>query len=187
MFFLQKLEKNGNKLPKISIFMLIFFFSIDFAYSEDSSLKISKETEISAKFQDWSVVRTNRGDREICYLISVPIKTSSSFGKRGEPFFLVTNIPNDADEISASSGFIYNQNSDVEISFGSKRFYLFPYESRAWAQNKNDDIDIIKEMQKHDEITVMGVADNRKIANDFYSLIGFNQAYEKMKQICKGL
>jgi hypothetical protein len=163
------------KLIKFSL--IIFFIFGNGAQAE----------ELQAKFQDWSVFKTNRGDKNICYLASIPIKSGGNFYHRGEAFFIVTNIENDVDEISASSGFIYNQKSDVELSFGSKKFYLFPYKNLTWAQNKNDDIDIIKEMQKHEEITVTGIAANNKIAHDLYSLIGFNQAYEKMKQICKNL
>lgn len=161
----------------IKFFLIIFFIFGGQANAE----------ELQAKFQDWSVFKTNRGDKNICYLASIPIKSSGNFRHRGEPFFLVTNIENDVDEISASSGFFYNQKSDIELSFGSKKFYLFPYKNLSWAQNKNDDIDIIKEMQKHEEITVIGIAADNKIAHDLYSLIGFGQAYEKMKQICKNL
>jgi hypothetical protein len=143
--------------------------------------------ELRAKFQDWNVFKTERGEKVICYVASTPIKHSGSYNKRGEPFFLVTNIENDADEISVSSGFIYDKKSDVEVSFGSKKFYLFPYNSVAWANDKNDDIDVIKEMQKHGDMVVSGVARDGKTASDIYSLIGFAQGYLKMKQICKDL
>ena len=143
--------------------------------------------ELQAKFQDWNVFKTERGEKVICYVASTPIKHSGSYNKRGEPFFLVTNIENDADEISVSSGFIYDKKSDVEVSFGSKKFYLFPYNSVAWANDKNDDIDVIKEMQKHGDMVVSGVARDGKTASDIYSLIGFAQGYLKMKQICKDL
>ena len=69
-------------------------------------------------------------------------KSEGNFDKRGEPFFLVTNIENDADEISTSSGFIYNKNSNVELTFGIKKYYLFPYKTVSWANDKNDDADI---------------------------------------------
>lgn len=141
--------------------------------------------ELQGKFQDWNVFKTERGDKTVCYLASTPIKRDGNYEKRGESFFLVTNIENDADEVSASSGFIYNKSSNVEVSFGSKKFYLFPYKSMAWANDKNDDIDIIKEMQKHDDMIVGGVEREGKIATDTYSLIGFVQGYTKMKQVCK--
>lgn len=143
--------------------------------------------ELQKKFTDWNVFKTERGDKIVCYAASTPIKRDGNYDKRGEPFFLVTNIENDADEVSTSSGFIYNKKSDVEVSFGSKKFYLFPYKTMAWANDKNDDIDVIKEMQKHEDMVVTGVARDGKIATDTYSLLGFAEAYEKMKQICADL
>lgn len=142
--------------------------------------------ELQVKFQDWSVFKTNRGDKDICYMVSTPIKSSGYKGKRGEPYFIVTNIVNDADEISAVSGFIYKEKSDVELSFGSKKYYLFPYLSISWANDKNDDIDIIKQMQKSDEMIVTGISTKGQFVHDHYSLIGFIQAYQEMKRVCHG-
>jgi hypothetical protein len=144
-----------------------------------------RAAELQGKFQDWSIFKTKREDRSICYLASVPIKRDGNYDKRGEPFFLVTNIQNDADEISIASGFIYSDKSNVEISFSSKKFYLFPYKALAWADSRSDDLDIIKELQKHDDFVVTAIARDGKIAADIYSLVGFSKAYEKMKQICK--
>ena len=143
--------------------------------------------ELQARFQDWSVFKTERGDKVVCYIASTPIKNEGNFDKRGEPFFLVTNIENDADEISASSGFIYNKNSNVELTFGIKKYYLFPYKTVSWANDKNDDADIIKEMQNNAEMIVNGVARDGKIAVDTYSLIGFVNSYKKLKEICQNI
>jgi hypothetical protein len=171
------LESPFDKLRVTLGFAVLFlFFGIDL-----------QAQELQAKFQDWNVFKTERGDKTVCYVASLPIKRGGNSDKRGEPFFLVTNIENDADEISVSSGFIYNKKSDVEISFGSKKFYLFPFNTLAWANDKNDDIDVIKEMQKHDDLVVSAVARDGKIATDTYSLIGFIQAYSKMKETCKDL
>lgn len=142
--------------------------------------------ELQVKFQDWSVFKTNRGDQEICYMASLPIKTGGDPIERGEPYFVVTNILNDADEISVATGFIYDERKDVELSFGSKKFYLFPYLNLAWANDKNDDIDIIKSMQKKDEMFVNAISKNGRHVSDKYSLIGFLPAYYKMKEICHG-
>lgn len=158
-------------------FFLLFFFLISEVCAQ----------ELQGKFHDWNVFKAERGDQIVCYSASTPIKREGNYDKRDESFFLVTNIENDADEISASSGFIYNKNSNVEISFGSKKFYLFPYKTMAWANDKNDDIDIIKEMQKHEDMVVTGVARDGKIATDTYSLIGFAQSYVKLQQVCKDL
>ncbi len=140
--------------------------------------------ELKAKFQDWSVFMAERTGQAVCYMASTPIKREGNYDKRGEPYFLVTNIPNDANEVSVSSGFLYKKKSDVEVSFGSKKYYLFPYLSVAWANDKNDDIDIIKEMQRAEEFVITGVTADGKVANDTYSLIGFAQGYAKMQEIC---
>ena len=129
--------------------------------------------------------KSNRGDQLVCYLAATPIKSDSSFSNRGEPFFLVTNIENDADEISTTSGFIFKDNTNVELSFGSKKFYLFPYKILAWADDKKSDIQIIKEMQKNADMVVTSIAKNGKMSVDTYSLIGFSQSYKKLKKICR--
>ena len=168
----------------IKFFSIIFYLLSSDIFAEEIA-EIS-DKEFQAEFQDWSVFKGRRADKNICYMISIPIKSTGNFYKRGEPFFLVTNIENDVDEISLSAGFFYNKKADMEVSFGSKKFYLFPHKNFAWARDKNDDIEIIKAMQKHEELTTTGIATDNKIAHDLYSLIGFNQAYEKMKKICKG-
>jgi hypothetical protein len=162
-------------------FLLILVSLISLVFSQAYS------QELQARFQDWSVFKTERGDKVVCYIASTPIKSEGNFDKRGEPFFLVTNIDNDADEISTSSGFIYNKTSNVELTFGIKKYYLFPYKTVAWANDKNDDADIIKEMQGNAELIVTGIARDGKIAVDTYSLIGFVHSYKKLKEICQNI
>ncbi len=161
-------------------FALLMAFLLLFWQNEAANAK-----DLSMQFKDWHLFKSNRGDNIVCYLVSLPIKRDGNFLSRGEPYLLVTNLVNDADEVSVSSGFIYKQTTDVEISFGAKKFYLFPYMALAWADNNNDDIDIIKEMQKSDELTVSGTTRDNKIANDTYSLIGFAKAYATLKEECK--
>ena len=117
--------------------ILIFFISPVFGEEISPPLGSLGDSPWQEKFQDWSLFKTNRGDQIVCYLASTPIKTRGSIRNRGESFFLVTNIKNDADEISTASGFIYKNDSDVELSFGSKKFYLFPYKILAWAHEKS--------------------------------------------------
>lgn len=140
---------------------------------------------LEMNFFDWTLFKTNRGDRIVCYLVSTPIKEGGYNYRKGEPYFMVTNLQNDADEVTASSGFVYKPTSDVEISFGPKKYYLFPYYGVSWAFDINDDLDIIKDMQKNPEMIVTGTTIDNKITFDTYSLIGFSKAYFKLKEICK--
>ena len=169
-------------MRKLSLLLLTFLCVVGITCSKQADAQ-----ELKSKFQDWNVFKTSRGDKVVCYVASSPIKRNGVYDQRGEPYFLVTNIENNPDEIGVSSGFIYKKKSDVELSFGSKKFYLFPYLAIAWANDKNDDIDIIKEMQRNEEVIVSGVSRDGKITNDTYSLVGFVQAYAKMKEICTNL
>ena len=163
-------------------FLLISFAGLNYNFSYATT---PSNKDLQARFKDWSVFKSNRGDDVICYAVSIPIKENGNFLFRGEPYLMVTNLVNDSDEVSVSSGFIYKQTADVELSFGSKKFYLFPYEALAWADDNNDDIDIIKEMQRNEEVTITGTMRDNKTASDTYSLIGFAKAYAKLKEICK--
>ncbi len=147
-------------------------------------LQNAKSQELLAHFHDWSLFRSQKNNQKICYIASTPIKQDGNYLKRGEPYFFVTEVKNDIDEISLSAGFIFKDSSNVELSFGGKKFYLFAFKTIAWAQNKNDDIEIIKEMQKNADMIITSIANDGKIAIDTYSLIGFVESYNKLKQIC---
>ena len=62
---------------------------------------------------------------------------------------------------------------------------MFPYETIAWSSQKNEDIEILKEMQKNADMILTAIAIDSKIAIDTYSLIGFNEGYKKLKEICE--
>lgn len=163
-------------------FLAIFFLS---HFTCNYGFNYAQAADFQEKFWDWTLFKSDRGDQLICYLAATPIKSDTSFNNRGEPFFLVTNIQNDADEISVASGFTFKNDINVELSFGSKKFYLFPYKILAWADDKKSDLEIIKEMQKNADMVVTSVAKNGKMSIDTYSLIGFAQSYKKLKKICR--
>lgn len=145
--------------------------------------------EFQGKFADWSVFLTNFGQgknvKKICYMVSLPIKEEGNYDKRGVPYFMITNSDDNIDEITISSGYNYKAAFEVELSFGLKKFNIFTYNHRAWANTKTDDIDIIKEMRRNLDVVVLGVNRFNQYSEDTYSMIGFNQAYGKMKEVCK--
>lgn len=143
-----------------------------------------KKTHI-AKFKDWSVHKIKTSNYKSCYSLSLPFATKGNKVKRAQPFFTVMNVDNDADEITFSSGFYFKENIDIELAIGNKKFFLFPFKNYGWTYSKNDDIDIIKEMQKNDEFLITYYNKSNKIVIDKYSLIGFRESYFKLKEICK--
>jgi len=184
-----------TKFTKITVFASIFlvfghistvFAAKDSYLSKHFTVEIRKNNSgLVEQFKDWGVYKVKREYGDVCYVLSTPIAKSGNIFKRAESYFVVMNLVNDADEVMIVSGFYYKNNSDIEISFGSKKFYLLAHENKSWAYNKNDDIDIIKEMQKKDELTITAFSRENRTAIDSYSLIGFKKAYFKLKEICK--
>jgi hypothetical protein len=137
------------------------------------------------KFMDWSIYKVKRYDKNYCYALSMPISSTGTKFRRGRAYFVVSNLLDSPDEITLVSGFYYRKNSDVELSFGAKKFYLLTHKSRAWAYLASDDLDIIKEMQQNADFVISAFTDDGKFTEDRFSLIGFKQAYFKLKEICK--
>lgn len=148
-------------------------------------LMLNRHDGLQASFKDWSVYKVLQGDRYFCYLLSVPIHKAGDNILRAEAYFVVNDIEDEANEITAVSGFNYKKTTNIEVSFGAQKYYLLPYRATAWAYSKNDDIDIIKDMQKNDEFIISSITEKNQIIHDTYSLIGFTQAYFKLKEICK--
>jgi hypothetical protein len=142
--------------------------------------------EFHKKFADWGFFTADFGNKKICYIISLPVKKDGNYNKRGEPYFLVINSADNIDEVMISSGYIYKEGSEVELSFGLKKINGFSYKNLAWAYNKSEDINIIKEMRRNLNFSVLGVNKNNRYSQDTYSLIGFNHAFQRMKESCQG-
>ncbi len=189
-----------TKKPKIFTAIITIFcvFFSNYAICKERKQKKSPENQIIyanhkkdigliKQYKDWNIYKINKKNYQVCYAISTPFLTKGNKFKRAQPYFIVNNLTNDADEIMVTSGFFYKKNLDIEISIGTKKFYLFGHKNLAWTYNKNDDIDLIKEMQKNDEFIVTSYNEEGKINIDKYSLIGFRKAYFKLKETCKDL
>lgn len=168
-------------MKKIFIIISLLFYS-NHASAESA---LFSDAKIQAKYLTWNIFKTKRGRRDICYIISKPVDGAGAIYKRGDPYFVVTKIKNNADEINIVSGFEYKENFDPEISFGQRKFYLQTHMNRAWTNSRKDDIEIIKEMQKNEEVIFTSSTKDDFIISDTYSLIGFRQAYFKMRKLCQ--
>jgi hypothetical protein len=168
-------------------------FTLQFMFLAQSNC-FAQAISTEQKFLDWTVFKVQRGRAIVCYMVSMPIdkiiiennQDKAKKVKRPEtlPYVLVANIKDSPDEISVYSGFNYKKDSEVKISFASKSFYLFPYISTAWANDRDEDAAIIKELQKNDQMIITSYSNQDYSTIDTYSLIGFSLAYKKMNEIC---
>lgn len=161
---------------KIFITLLFLFFQIDAVFAS---------TPVSIH-KDWTLFKTTVNGKEICYVASLPINKEGNYKKRGEPYFIVMRTKGaDFDEVSLSSGFLFDPDRDVEVSILKRKFPMFTLEEKAWTYDRNDDVEIVKQMKTGAKMYVLGYSKAGTMANDTYSLIDFNEAYDNMIKLCK--
>jgi len=158
---------------KYFLILLIIFIPKSFA------------ADFHAQYLDWAVFSKEQGNRKVCYTTAVPFKTSGNIQHRGAPYIIVTKTANKSPELSIANGYYYKENSEVELSFGLKKFSMITYKSKAWTYGVDDDLEIIKTMRISDDIVITGVSKGNNISQDHYSLVGFNNAYQELQERCK--
>jgi len=159
------------------LLIFLLFFCADLNLYASVPLSVHK---------DWTLFKVEIDGKEICYVASLPIKKEGNYKKRGEPYFIVTRAKGaDYDEVSLSSGFLYDPDRDIEVSILKRKFPMFSNEEKAWTYDRNDDVEIVKQMKNGAKMYVLGYSKAGTMANDTYSLIGFNEAYEEMVDLCK--
>ena len=159
--------------------LCILLFFILFANNLFASAPISVH-------KDWTLFKTKIDNKEICYVASLPIKKEGTYKKRGEPYVMIMREKGkDVNEVSVSSGFLYNPDKDIELTILKRKFPLFANDEKAWTYDKNDDIEIVKQMQTGAKMYVLGYSKANSKAYDTYSLFGFAEAYKNMLELCK--
>lgn len=136
--------------------------------------------------KNWTLFKSTVNGKEMCYIVSLPIKKEGNYKRRGEPYALVSKVKgNDYEEVSMSSGFIYDPDKDIEVLISRRKFPMFSNEEKAWTYDKNDDVEMVKYMKKGTTMNVIGYSKLGFMANDTYSLMGFTEAYDNMINLCK--
>lgn len=136
--------------------------------------------------KDWTLFKTTENGKEICYVASLPITKEGDYKKRGEPYATIMREKGAKfDEVSVSSGFIYDPDKDIEISILKRKFPLFANDEKAWTYDRNDDVEIVKQMKLANKMYISSYSKSGNKAVDTYSLVGFGEAYEEMISLCK--
>ena len=135
-------------------------------------------------FKDWTVYSTTLQGKKACYVASFPKSKSGNYKRRDEPYFLVTRINDNVDEVSASSGYKYKTSSNVKVSIDNKNYKMFTKGELAWAPDSIKDSEMIKTMKKKNFMNVRGTSVKGTYSIDKYSLSGFTAAYDRMKSLC---
>lgn len=148
----------------------------------------SQAQQLLGSYNQWNVFNLNQQGKNMCYIATTPLKgkTQGSFKKRGEPYLLVTSVSTTRDEVSTSSGFPYQEKSEVIVTIDNRPFKLFTKGEISWAYEDGvQDQAMVNAMKQGSLLSVKGTSMRGTFSKDFYSLAGFSRAYQHMKTNCK--
>ena len=136
----------------------------------------------------WSVYTIKKNGQKLCYMASAPTGKNGNYSQRDEPYFLVTHINSTTDEVSASSGYRYKNNTKPRIQIDGRKYRLSITQGElAWAKTSKLDKMLVSRMKKGAKMKVTGTSPKGTYSTDTYSLSGFSKAYKKMKSLCKNV
>jgi invasion protein IalB len=148
---------------------------------------LAQTPKFLASHRDWTVYVVEQDSGKLCYIASEPSKQEGNYSKRGNPAVLVALLPGDppSEQVSVQPGYAYRKNSSVEVAVGSQKFDLFTQGEHAWARTDSDDKALIVAMRRGNTMTVRGTSVRDTNSTDTYSLAGFSNAYDAMRDACK--
>ena len=163
----------------IYIFFIIILVSFSSAKSDENLTSIGK-------FKDWETFILTENNDKICFAQSIPILRAPKKFERDPSRLFISFRPteNIMDEVSATSGYIFQKEKIVKAKTGKKTYDFFSQEDFAWILDSEDEKKFIKAMKKASRVMIIGRTDQGKQTIDHYSLMGFSKAYNIAKKSC---
>ena len=160
----------------ISLIIILFFLPTGSA----------NELQSIGKYKDWEAFAIIENNNKICFAQSVPILRAPKKFEREPSRLFITFRPaeNIKNEVSATSGYIFQKDKIVKAKSGKKTFNFSSEENFAWIFDDEEEQKFIKAMKKASRVMIIGRTDKGKQTIDHYSLMGFSKAYDLAKKNC---
>jgi invasion protein IalB len=160
--------------------------SIYFAMLATTSAR-AQDSNLIDVFGDWNAFALKQRSGPVCYIGSVPIKSSGKYSKRGDVLFLVTHRPaaKANDVVNFQTGYTFKTGIDVQLIIGKATYKLFTEGEDAWAFDAKSDKAIINSLIMGAQMTVKGTSSRGTKTKDIFSLKGFSAAYKAASKACK--
>ena len=138
------------------------------------------------KFKDWETFTVTENNSKICFAQSIPILRAPKKFERNPSRLFISFRPNNntKDEVSATSGYAFQEGKIVKAKSGKKTFDFFVQENFAWIRDHEEEQKFIQAMKKASRVMIIGRTDKGKQTIDHYSLMGFSKAYSTAKKNC---
>ena len=140
------------------------------------------------KHHQWQVMSFNQHGKMHCYMFTKASKKTGNYRKREEPYLMVTHISDREDQVSITPGYHFKKGTKPYIQIDNKKYrFLVVDEDRAWSLDSKLDSKLIANMKKGQKFRAQSTSILGTYSIDYYSLIGFTDAYSEIKLLCKGI
>ena len=167
--------------------LLLLFLILFCVPCRAQNLLDSQKVKHIGVFDDWNAYIFENKKEKVCYVASMPLKSSGEYSRRGDVFLIVSHRPNEElfDVLTFVAGYTYMPRSEVLFRVGNVKANLFTSEDTAWAKNLKTDEEIAKAMNKAVRLTVRGKSIEGVETYDVFSMKGFNDAMEAVNRLCR--
>jgi len=150
------------------------------------SARSAEDLKSIGKFKDWETFTVTENDNKICFAQSIPILRAPKKFERNPSRLFISFRPTEdiKDEVSATSGYIFQKEKIVKAKTGKKTYDFFSREEFAWILDTEEEQRFIKAMKKASRVMIIGRTEKGKQTIDHYSLMGFTKAYDTAKKNC---
>ena len=166
---------------------LLLFLALFSVPCNAQNLIDSKKVEHIGVFEDWNAYIFNDKKDKVCFVSSMPLKSTGEYTRRGDAFLIISHRPYEKlyDVLTIIAGYTYMPRSEVQFRVGNVKANLFTSEDTAWAKNLKTDEEIARAMNKAVRITVRGLTIEGVETYDVFSTKGFNNAMEAINRLCR--
>ena len=135
------------------------------------------------KSGDWESFTYAEKGGKVCYMRSLPKKSTGAPKKRGAAFFTITHRTTDKSigVVSVDAGFAFKKDSQPLLEVGTTKFDLYVSDETAWSRN---DKAVVAAMLKGKAVSVKQMPAKGDAVTDVYSLNGFAKAYKDIGTAC---
>jgi hypothetical protein len=150
------------------------------------SARSAEDLKSIGKFKDWETFTVTENNNKICFTQSIPVLRAPKKFERNPSRLFISFRPTEdiKDEVSATSGYIFQKDKIVKAKTGKKTYNFFSREEFVWIQDTEEERKFIKAMKKAKRVMIIGRTEKGKQTIDHYSLMGFTKAYDAAKKNC---
>lgn len=167
-------------MKKWTLFALLLMLTCGVAHA-------AERRELLGTFGDWTAYRMKENGANLCYMASVPQKSSGKYKRRGDVFLIIAHRPKakSFNVVNLTAGYNYKKDSTATITIDDKKSVeLFTHEDSAWAKSSAADANLVKMMRNGNKAVIVGKSSLGNTTTDTFSLKGFTKAANAIDRAC---